>query len=71
LTDGSNAADFLRQGTCRFALVESRHERSFLRRAEAIGLRYALGTRFDGINLGAGDGGRRHSLAIYRSHEAP
>jgi hypothetical protein len=50
-------------------LVESRHERGFLRRAEAIGLRYALGVRFEGMNLGAGDGGQRHSLAIYRSRE--
>jgi 4-amino-4-deoxy-L-arabinose transferase-like glycosyltransferase len=69
LTDGPGAADFLRQGPCRFALVESRHERGFLRRAEAIGLRYALGVRFEGMNLGAGDGGQRHSLAIYRSRE--
>ena len=29
LTDGSGAADFLGQGSCRFALVESRSERSF------------------------------------------
>ena len=29
LTDGSGAADFLGQGSCRFALVESRSERGF------------------------------------------
>src|ERR1700733_5488623 len=40
LTDGSGAADFLGQGSCRFALVESRTERAFAQRAEAIGLRY-------------------------------
>ena len=41
LLDGTGAADFLRPGGCRFAFVEARHERSFLRRADAIGLRYA------------------------------
>ncbi|HTF01622.1 MAG TPA: glycosyltransferase family 39 protein, partial [Bradyrhizobium sp.] len=40
LTDGSGAADFLGQGSCRFALVEARSERGFAQRAEAIGLRY-------------------------------
>ena len=29
LTDGSGAADFLGQGSCRFALVEQRSERGF------------------------------------------
>ncbi len=38
LTDGSGAADFLGQGSCRFALVEQRSERGFAARAEAIGL---------------------------------
>ena len=37
LTDGSGAADFLAQGSCRFALIEQRAERSFAQRAEAIG----------------------------------
>src|SRR5205814_54769 len=36
LTDGSGAADFLGQGSCRFALVEQRSERGFAQRAEAI-----------------------------------
>src|SRR5207247_1279478 len=40
LTDGPGAAEFLRPGGCRFALVESRHERSFAQRADALGLRY-------------------------------
>jgi 4-amino-4-deoxy-L-arabinose transferase-like glycosyltransferase len=64
LTDGSGAADFLRLGGCRFALIESRHERNFLRRADAIGLRYAQGTRFDGYNI---SNGRRISIAVYSS----
>ena len=33
LTDASGAADFLAQGSCRFALIESRHERLFAQRA--------------------------------------
>ena len=54
LTDGSGAADFLGQGSCRFALVESRSERNFVARAEAIGLRYRVGARIDGYNISQG-----------------
>ena len=64
LTDGAGAAEFLRQGPCRFAFVESRHERNFVQRAEAIGLRYAPGPRIDGINFSIG---RTISIAIYQS----
>jgi 4-amino-4-deoxy-L-arabinose transferase-like glycosyltransferase len=64
LTDGSGAADFLKQGSCRFALVEQRSERSFAQRAEAIGLRYKVGSRIDGYNFSQG---RAISIAIYRS----
>ncbi|MEA2984968.1 MAG: hypothetical protein QOD94_1222, partial [Alphaproteobacteria bacterium] len=64
LTDGAGAAEFLRQGGCRFALIEQRQERSFAQRAEAIGLRYAAGPRIEGINVGAG---RLVSIAVYRS----
>ncbi|MDE2379800.1 glycosyltransferase family 39 protein [Bradyrhizobium sp.] len=64
LTDGSGAADFLKQGSCRFALVEQRSERSFAARAEAIGLRYKVGARIDGYNFSQG---RPISIAIYRS----
>jgi hypothetical protein len=67
LTDGAGAAEFLRQGNCRFALVEARHERSFVQRAEAIGLRYTLGPRVDGINISIG---RQISIAIYQSEGA-
>src|SRR5215469_11107055 len=48
LTDGSGAADFLSQGSCRFALVEQRSERAFVQRAEAIGLRYNVALRIEG-----------------------
>ena len=64
LTDGSGAADFLGHGTCRFALVEARSERSFALRAEAIGLRYNVATRIEGFNISQG---RAISVAIYRS----
>ena len=64
LTDGSGAADFLGQGSCRFALVESRSERGFVQRAEAIGLRYNAATRIDGYNISQG---RAVSIAIFRS----
>src|SRR6478609_2177556 len=64
LTDGSGAADFLRQGSCRFALIEQKSERSFVQRAEAIGLRYKVGTRIDGYNFSQG---RAISISIFRS----
>jgi 4-amino-4-deoxy-L-arabinose transferase-like glycosyltransferase len=64
LTDGSGAADFLGQGTCRFALVEARSERGFVQRAEAIGLRYNVANRIEGYNISQG---RAVSIAIFRS----
>jgi 4-amino-4-deoxy-L-arabinose transferase-like glycosyltransferase len=64
LTDGSGAADFLGQGSCRFALVEARSERAFAQRAEAIGLRYNVATRIDGYNISQG---KAISIAIFRS----
>jgi len=64
LTDGSGAADFLAQGSCRFALVEKSSERSFVLRAEAIGLRYNVANRVDGYNISQG---RAVSISIFRS----
>jgi len=64
LTDGSGAADFLSQGSCRFALVESRSERNFVQRAEAIGLRYNAATRIEGYNFSQG---KAISIGIFRS----
>lgn len=68
LVDGADAAEFLRQGACRFALVEARHERSFLRRAQAIGLRYPPPVRVEGFNY---SNGRAVSIAVYRSEAGP
>jgi 4-amino-4-deoxy-L-arabinose transferase-like glycosyltransferase len=64
LTDGSGAADFLGQGSCRFALIEARQERAFAQRAEAIGLRYDVATRIEGYNFSQG---RQISVAVFRS----
>jgi 4-amino-4-deoxy-L-arabinose transferase-like glycosyltransferase len=67
LADAVEAADFLRQGGCRFALIEARHERIFLRRAEVLGLRYPAPERFDGYNY---SNGRAVSIAVYHSEAA-
>jgi 4-amino-4-deoxy-L-arabinose transferase-like glycosyltransferase len=64
LTDGSGAADFLKQGSCRFAIVEARAERSFVQRAEAIGLRYHAANHIEGYNISQG---RAISITIFRS----
>lgn len=65
LTDGASAADILRQGECRIAIIESRHDRSFAQRAEAIGLRYRLRARVENhFNF---NGGRAINFAIYQS----
>src|SRR6516225_538568 len=64
LADGSGAADFLNQGNCRFAVIEQRSERSFVQRAEAIGLRYNVASRVDGYNISQG---RSVSISIFRS----
>ncbi len=65
LVDGASAAEILRQGECRYAIIESRHERSFAQRAEAIGLRYRLRGRLENsFNI---NGGRSITFAIYRS----
>jgi 4-amino-4-deoxy-L-arabinose transferase-like glycosyltransferase len=69
LTDGQGTADFLSEGGCRFAFVEGRQERSFVRRAEAIGLRYAPGPRVDGFNYN--EGCRAITIAVYRSEAQP
>jgi len=65
LTSAAGAADFLKSGdNCRFAVVEQGLERTFARRAEAIGARYSQASRFRGYSLGSGG---RVSFTIYRS----
>ncbi|HVZ51120.1 MAG TPA: glycosyltransferase family 39 protein [Pseudolabrys sp.] len=63
-TDGVGAAEFLRAGTCHFALIDPRSERSFVQRANAIGLRYTLMRRVDGYNISIG---KPVALTIFRS----
>ena len=68
LTDASSAADFLLQGSCRFAFIEVHQERTFALRAEAIGLRYERGPTVDGYNISRG---QRISIAVFQSASAP
>jgi len=63
-TDGADAAEFLKHGACRFALVDARSERGFTQRADAIGLRYALAGRIDGFNISTG---KPVALKMFRS----
>lgn len=68
LTDGAGAADFLRGGPCRFAVIDRSQERSFAQRADAIGLRYTPMPRVQGINI---SGGREVSIGLFRSEAQP
>ena len=68
LTSGTGAADFLAQGGCRFAFVDSVAEPSFRQRAQAIRLRYAVGPRVEGFNYAAG---RMVSIAVFRTEAQP
>ncbi len=67
-TDGAGAADFLRSGSCHFALIDPRSERSFVQRAESVGLRYSLIQRMDGYNISIG---KPVSLTVFRSQASP
>jgi 4-amino-4-deoxy-L-arabinose transferase-like glycosyltransferase len=67
-TDATGAADFLRRGGCRFAFIESRQERAFALRAEAIGLRYNPGPRVEAFNISLG---RPITIAVFQSADAP
>ena len=67
-TDGAGAADFLRSGPCHFALVDPRNERSFVQRAESVGLRYSLTQRVEGYNISIG---KPVTLTVFRSQANP
>jgi 4-amino-4-deoxy-L-arabinose transferase-like glycosyltransferase len=66
--DGPGAADFLREGNCRFAIVDTQQESSFTQRAAAIGLRYENGPRIDAFNFSKG---RPVTIAVFRSAGEP
>ena len=55
-------------GACHFALIDPRSERSFVQRANAIGLRYALSQRIEGFNISIG---KPVVLTVFRSMETP
>ena len=67
-TDAEGAADFLRQGSCRFAFVDAKQERAFALRADAIGLRYDRGPRIDGYNISVG---KPLTIAVFQSASTP
>jgi 4-amino-4-deoxy-L-arabinose transferase-like glycosyltransferase len=54
LTNGAGAANFLAEGGCHVALVESRAESEFLERARDIRLRYSMITTVEGLNYSNG-----------------
>jgi 4-amino-4-deoxy-L-arabinose transferase-like glycosyltransferase len=62
-TDGAGAAEFMKGGPCRFALVDARSERSFVQRANAVGLRYTLSQRIDGFNI---SNGKPFAMTVFR-----
>jgi 4-amino-4-deoxy-L-arabinose transferase-like glycosyltransferase len=68
LTDASGAADFLRGGDCRFAFIETRLERTFALRAEAIGLRYDRGPLIDAFSI---SNGQPITIAVFKSMGTP
>jgi 4-amino-4-deoxy-L-arabinose transferase-like glycosyltransferase len=68
LTDAAGAVELLRGGDCRFAFVESRYERAFANRAEAVGLLYSPAARIESFNIGSG---RAANIAVFRSGSPP
>jgi 4-amino-4-deoxy-L-arabinose transferase-like glycosyltransferase len=68
LTDAAGAADFLLPGGCRFAFVETRQQRAFALRAEAIGLRYNRGPLIEGYDISTG---KSVSIAVFETMSAP
>jgi 4-amino-4-deoxy-L-arabinose transferase-like glycosyltransferase len=67
-TDASAAADFLHEGDCRFAFIETRQEPAFAQRAEAIGLHYEPGPRVEAFNFSKG---QPITIAVFRSAGEP
>ena len=63
-TDGAGAAEVLNGGECRFALIDKGSERSFVQRADSVGLRYTLTQRIDGFNI---SNGKAFAMAVFRT----
>jgi 4-amino-4-deoxy-L-arabinose transferase-like glycosyltransferase len=67
-TDASGAADFLHEGDCRFAFIETHQEPAFAQRAEALGLHYERGPRVEAFNLSKG---QPITIAVFRTAGEP
>jgi len=68
LTDTAGAAEFLAADQCHLAFVDTRQEKSFAQRADAIGLRYTAGPRIEAINLSTG---QPITIAVFRARGQP
>jgi 4-amino-4-deoxy-L-arabinose transferase-like glycosyltransferase len=68
LTDASGAADFLHQGSCRFAFVDRPEQRVFAQHAATIGLLFKAGPTVNGFNL---SNGRRIAVTVFESVGSP
>jgi 4-amino-4-deoxy-L-arabinose transferase-like glycosyltransferase len=64
LTDGRGAAEFLRDGGCRYVAVESRQLRNFTQYAENAGIRYEAVGRVERFNLARV---RRATILVFRA----
>jgi hypothetical protein len=62
LESGAEAAEFLKDGSCRLVFVERRFEDDFQSNVARLGLQPALSTRVTGFNI---NGGRRLEIGAY------
>jgi 4-amino-4-deoxy-L-arabinose transferase-like glycosyltransferase len=67
-TGAAGAADFLSEGTCRFAFVDRREQHLFAQRAGAIGLQYTTGPTVYGYNI---SNGSRIAVTVFESMGSP
>jgi 4-amino-4-deoxy-L-arabinose transferase-like glycosyltransferase len=67
LTNGAGGANFLADGGCRVALVESRSESEFRERARDIRLRYSMIMTVEGLNY---SNGRPVKVTAYKAEPA-
>jgi len=68
LTNGKGAAEFLRQGGCRIAAVESRQLGNFLQHGEALGIGHDALGRIDALDI---THGRMVRISTFRARSEP
>ena len=68
LTDPFAAVDFLKEGGCRFAFVDSTLEFFFNKQAQKLGLHFRRGPVIEGLNY---DKGRWVSMVVFRPAAVP